>query len=398
MVHRLAVVVSHPIQYHAPWFRELASHSEINLEVFFCHKASPAEQSTAGFGVQFDWDADLLKGYKHRFLPNKAAHPSIHSFRGLDTPELFRIIANGRYGSVIVNGWHYLSAWQAMRACWKTKTPVMVRSDSHLQTERGTAKRIAKWPAYRWFIPKLDACLPVGKWSRDYFLHYGADVERVFIIPHVVDDRFFSNEANLLRPERQKFRASWKLPADSTVFLYAGKFLENKRPFDFIEAVARAEESGANVTGLMVGDGPLRRSCEEHVARNRAPVFFAGFLNQSEITKAYVAADALVLPSSGETWGLVVNEAMVCGLPCFVSDGVGCGPDLVTPHETGEIFPAGDIQTLATFMEDFSRNKSLRIQMSNSASRRAKTQSTKSALEATLSALAHVQEIRGRHL
>ena len=56
---------------------------------------------------------------------------------------------------------------------------------------------------------------------------------------------------------------------------------------------------------------------------------FTGFLNQTEVSRAYVAADCLVLPSDySETWGLVVNEAMASGLPCIISDRCGCAPDL----------------------------------------------------------------------
>jgi glycosyltransferase involved in cell wall biosynthesis len=58
-----------------------------------------------------------------------------------------------------------------------------------------------------------------------------------------------------------------------------------------------------------------------------------------------------VLPSDGgETWGLVVNEAMACGLPCIVSDKVGCGPDLIARDETGTIYPVGDVDALAKAM------------------------------------------------
>src|SRR5206468_2285855 len=96
----------------------------------------------------------------------------------------------------------------------------------------------------------------------------------------------------------------------------------------------------ARVVGLMVGDGPLRDQCESLVEDTDVPIRFTGFLNQSEIVQAYLAADALVLPSDGEeTWGLVVNEAMSCGRPCIVSDCVGCGPDLVAPGTTGFVFP-----------------------------------------------------------
>ena len=78
---------------------------------------------------------------------------------------------------------------------------------------------------------------------------------------------------------------------------------------------------------------------------------FAGFLNQSRILQAYQDADCLVLPSdNGETWGLVVNEAMASGLPVVVSDQVGCHPDLVAQGVTGYVYPCGDTSALAAHM------------------------------------------------
>jgi len=361
---RLAIISSHPIQYHTPWFRTLATHEEIELEVLFCHEATPQEQAAAGFGVEFDWDVSLFDGYRHRFLSNISASPSIQSFSGLDTPEIAGIIARENYDAVIVNGWHYKSAWQSMRACWRTRTPVMVRSDSHLNTERSMAKRVTKWPLYRWFIPKLDACLAVGSWSRDYFLHYGAKRERIFTVPHVVDSDYFVSESTRLLPSRAELRKNWGLDKDATVFIFAGKFIEKKRPMDFLKAVKHAAKGRAQISGLMVGDGPLRSACEEKVRNESVPISFTGFLNQSEIVAAYAAADALVLPSDGgETWGLVVNEAMACGLPCFVSDQVGCSADLIIPDQTGALFPLGDYETLALLLGDFAFNHSKQATM-----------------------------------
>ena len=82
------------------------------------------------------------------------------------------------------------------------------------------------------------------------------------------------------------------------------------------------------------------------------PASFAGFLNQSEISQAYVAADCLVLPSDyGETWGLVVNEALASGLPCLVSQACGCAEDL----SICDTFPLGDIQTLSLKLIELAR-------------------------------------------
>lgn len=350
----LAILSTHPIQYLAPWFRTLASRPHLDVQVFFCHEATPSEQAAAGFGVAFEWDTPLLSGYQYSFLKNVAKTPTVARFAGLDTPEIKSIISRGGYDAVLVNGWHYKAAWQAIRACWRSKTPVIVRGDSHLHTSRPFWKRIIKRITHRQFIPKFDACLAVGTWSREYYLHYGARPDRIFLSPHAVDNDWFERQAAVSRAQRAENRTRWGLENDSTVFLFVGKFIEGKRPRDFVEAVALAITNGAQISGLMIGDGPLRSDCEEFVNGNNIPVRFAGFLNQTQLPKAYSAADCLVVPSEGETWALVVNEAMACGLPAIVSDQVGCGPDLIDPGLTGDIFPMGDTQSLAAAMTAWS--------------------------------------------
>lgn len=389
---RVAVVTTHPIQYHAPWFRALQECPELELQVFFCHRATPHDQASAGFGVPFDWDIPVLEGYRYRFLRNVAGRPSLGAFSGLDTPEIRDIIADERFDTLIVNGWHYKSAWQAIRACWGTNTPVMVRGDSHLHSPRNPVKRLLKTAPYRWFIPKFDACLSVGKWSADYFLHYGARRERVFLVPHVIDERQFSGEYARWQPRRNELRNQWGLPQAEVVFLFAGKFIEKKRPMDFVRAMDLAVQRGAAVNGLMVGDGPLRQQCERFARENSTPIRFTGFLNQSRIASAYAACDALVLPSTSETWGMVVNEAMTCGRPCIVSDRVGCGPDLVASGETGFVFPLGAVEALATLMIGCVADREKLAQMGERARNRAGKYSTSVAVEGVLRAAVTVRE------
>jgi glycosyltransferase involved in cell wall biosynthesis len=388
--HRLAVLATHPIQYQAPWYRALASCGAVELDVFFGHRASAKEQGDAGFGVAFEWDTPLLDGYRSQFLRNVAANPSVHRFNGIDTPEIGRLIATNAYDAVIVSGWNFKAAWQAMLACWRTGTPVMVRGDSHLYTGRSAAKRAVKAVAYRGFVPRLDACLSVGKWSAEYFRHYGAPPERIFFVPHVLDEQRFAGELRRCELNRAKLRERWQLDPDATVYLYSGKFIAKKRPLDFIRAVASASQDGRPVQGLMVGDGPLRAECETAVRELRAPVRFAGFLNQSQVVDGYSAADALILASDGgETWGLVAQEAMFCGRPCIVSDQVGCGPDLVTPGVTGDMFRCGDVPGLAALLASYSGPGRL-VRMGLSARERAARYSIRAAVDGVLEALAAV--------
>jgi glycosyltransferase involved in cell wall biosynthesis len=348
-----AYVLTHPIQYYTPVLRHMAQSAGDEFEVLYCSGELASSHARAGFGVEYRWDMPLLDGYRYRFLQNRAKVPSTSSFGGLDNPELDRIVASRKYSAVVVNGWHFKSAWRTILACWRHKVPLLVRSDSHLRGPR-TTRKWAKWPLYRSFIPRIDGCLAAGSWSRDYFENYGARKDQIFTIPHCADNRRFEHDMELLRPQRETVRRQWGIAPGATVFLFAGKFIPVKRPTDFISAIARSASANpsanSSIVGLMAGDGPLRAQCAQQARTAGAPVRFTGFLNQSRIPEAYAAADALVLPSETETWGLVVNEAMACGLPCIVSDRVGCGPDIVDRGVTGDVYPMGDVEALAALM------------------------------------------------
>jgi glycosyltransferase involved in cell wall biosynthesis len=204
----------------------------------------------------------------------------------------------------------------------------------------------------------------------------------------VIDVDFMQSESLRFSAERSELRQQWKLREDSFVFLFVGKFTETKRPLDFVMALSRAAEQGKQIQGLMVGDGPLRSACEEFVTSHDAPVTFAGFVNQSQIVRAYVCGDVLVLPSIGETWGMVVNEAMACSRPALVSDRVGCGPDLVTAHDTGVIFPHCDVAALASAMVSMAAHAAQSAEMGRKAqSQVLKDYSVQGAVEGVLHAL-----------
>ena len=286
-----------------------------------------------------------------------------------------------------MNGWNYKSAWQAIWAAWQSRVKVMVRGDSHLHFDRSRSVRLTKRLAYRRFVPRFDACLAPGTWSREYFEHYGARPERIFFVPHVVDVDFMESESQRSSAARAELRRQWKLREDSFVFLFVGKFTETKRPLDFVKALCEAAKQRKGIQGLMVGDGPLRPACEEFVSSHDAPVTFAGFLNQSQIVRAYVCGDVLVLPSIGETWGMVVNEAMACGRPSLVSDRVGCGPDLVMAHETGVIFPHGNVTALSSAMINMAANPAQTTDMGRKAQSHLKKYSVQGAVDGVLHAL-----------
>ena len=400
---RLGILASHPIQYQAPGFRALAK--VVDLEVFFAHRQSAAEQGKAGFGVAFEWDVDLLSGYRHRFLKNVSSKPGVDHFFGCDTPEIAEIIrargpqdhglrttdqvtpcgqkseVSGQWPIVsrpvfdafIVTGWHLKSYWQAVRACRRTGVPVLVRGDSQLLTPCSLLKRWAKELVYRVLLRQFDGFLTVGQRNREYLAHYGVPPEKIFFAPHFVDNEWFRGKAEIAQKQRAEIRQALEIPEDAFCVLFCGKFIPKKRPLDLVEAARLLMVDGGlpKVHLLFVGSGELGRRLRDscHVvfdAENAnyqlstinhqlPPASFAGFKNQSELPRYYAAADVLVLPSESETWGLVVNEAMGCGLPAIVSEAVGCVPDLIENGKTGFTFPVADVKVLATRLLEIGR-------------------------------------------
>ena len=202
--YRVAVVASHPIQYHAPWFRGLAE--LVDLEVFFCHRQDGAGQAAAGFGVEFEWDVPLLDGYSHTWLTNRSRNPNVSSFSGCDTPDIADRLERGGFDACIVSGWYLKSYVQAIRACRRCGIPVLVRGDSWLGTSRSAVRTAVKYLPYRWLLTHIDAFLYVGQANREYLRHYGVPESRLFFSPPCL---LLCAPRNI-RSERRSLRVGWK--------------------------------------------------------------------------------------------------------------------------------------------------------------------------------------------
>ena len=200
--------------------------------------------------------------------------------------------------------------------------------------------------AHRLLFANYAAFLAIGSRNREYYLTHGVDPSRIFDSPYGVENERF--------PEIDRGARGGPFR-----FLFCGKLESKKRPLDVVEAAARlARRSDAGTFEVwFAGDGELRAEAQARVDEDALPVRFLGFVNQTELAEVYASVDCLLLPSdSGETWGLVVNEAMATGLPAIVSDEVGCAVDLVEPGRTGFVFPLGDVDALARHMDSMMRS------------------------------------------
>ena len=381
---RVLLASTHPIQYQVPWFRALAARQELDFEVGFAALPGAAEQGI-GFELPFAWDVPLLDGYRWRELERRGRRARLGAFFGL------RLRRPGSWlapppDALVLTGWNSWALVQLALAAKRRGIPVIVRGDSRAG-RRGLATRLA----HRTLLRIYSAFLVVGESNREFYLSYGIAPEKLFDCPHFVDNDRFATAAAALRVERGAILASWGIPEAALCVLFAGKLAPVKNLPLLLEGLERARREAPQLHLLIVGEGPQRAELERAALARSLPVSFAGFLNQSEMPRAYAAADLLVLPSRSESWGLVVNEAMASGLPAIVSSAVGCAPDLVAEGQTGWVFPAEDSAALASRLVLAARASEQLVAIGERAQRRVREgYSVERAVEGTLAALAKV--------
>ena len=334
---RLAIVVSHPIQYYVPLYRRLAARSDLEIKVFFTWHGGGGDVYDQGFQRPIAWDIPLTDGYQSGVVPNTARDPGTHHFRGLQNPELVGWVKGWNPDAVHLTGYSYASHLTLMRAMARTGIPLLFRGDSHLLDERAGLKSFLKRILLRKVFSWPSAFLFVGRNNRAYYESFGVPEEKLSYCPHSIEVSRFSEPSFELERRATEWRRELKIPEETVVGLFAGKFETKKRPIELMKWFLDA--SGERSVLVMAGSGEHEAELKRLAASAPERFRVLPFQNQSLMPVLYRVGDFLILPSAfGETWGLAVNEAQACGRPVLVSDRVGCAPEMVIPGQTGEIF------------------------------------------------------------
>jgi 1,2-diacylglycerol 3-alpha-glucosyltransferase len=176
-----------------------------------------------------------------------------------------------------------------------------------------------------------------GKPHARYLRQLGFANDRIAERYDVVDNDFFQRAAASAR-RNLNLPAALQLPAK--YFLFVGRLSSEKNVLGLLKAFSGYCKRGGTWSLVVVGDGPERATLEVEVLALglQARVHFAGFKATEQVVPYYAFASCFVLPSAREPWGLVVNEAMACGLPVLVSSHCGCAEDLVHHGINGYLF------------------------------------------------------------
>jgi len=332
-----------PSPYMVERFNALADRDEFEFEAWF-NDRTEADRS---------WDVnEALWRFRYRYLPNT------HLF---GRTQHWPLPVFGRRPDVLVSLYHepaFITGWAIAKLRGvRTAFRVLMTHD------RWVLRHPFKEALKRFLFRRVDAIETPGEDGKAFAMRYGAPPERIFFATHTVDNAYFDAEVSAMLPERSAFRR--ELGLEGTTFLYVGRLWWGKGVNYLLSAFESIQHQCAEpISLLLVGDGSeeirLRQTCAEKGILN---VVFVGFQQKPDLPRYYALADVLVFPTLGDPYGLVVDEAMACGLPVISTSAAGEIRDRIEDGVNGYIVPPEDSVVLAERMVYLARNPDLRARM-----------------------------------
>lgn len=266
---------------------------------------------------------------------------------------------------LIIAGYAYPAFRTAASWAKKQQIKTILLSDSQeIDQPRNFLKETLKG---FWIRQTYDAAFVAGASAAFYLTRLGFPSHKIWRGYDVVDNNYFGSKADMTQETAKQQREGLGLP--SHYFLFVGRFASEKNLHRLLQAYhyycQQIEQPAWSL--VMLGSGELEEDLKTTAANlELEQVFWLGFKQIEELPTYYALASALILPSLSEPWGLVVNEAMACGLPILISDRCGSLYDLVFPGINGSIFNPLDPESIASSMIDITeQSENIRHQMGN---------------------------------
>jgi glycosyltransferase involved in cell wall biosynthesis len=353
----LAIFESHPIQYRAPVYKELQRLVPGRFHVFYGTDASLRGGRDQDFGKNLAWDEPLLEGYPNTILKQERGEP-LKGFGSLHGRGLSHVFDTYRPKAVLQTQFFYEYDFVVFFQALIRGIPIWIRQETQDEAnKRSPGKNFLRSMVYRAFYKLIQKGFYIGELNREHLLRHGLPSNRLIRSPYCTPDRFENMPEAQYAQIRETCRNRFGIGRDKIVVGFFGKFIPKKNPEILTEAIPfLKEELKRAITLLFVGSGALEteiKAAARSLEQSGVQTVFAGFVNQSAIRDFYAATDIMVLPSrfAGETWGLVVNEALQAGCAVVVSEAVGCAREF-SKWERVRTMPVGDAKALARAIEE----------------------------------------------
>lgn len=273
-------------------------------------------------------------------------------------------LSTSAYDLLHLAGWGHPILLASMLAAAARGIPIVAETDTPAPRNEAGWRRLCKAILYPRLFALPSKFLPAGNRQATYLKRYNVDDRHIILSKMTVDtEKIAAFASKFTDQDRSEFRRRHGISdAAKTVFLNLGRLESYKGTVDVLEAYVRLRARRSDVALMIGGSGSLEPFVRDAAASVRS-IHYLGHLNGKQVWQAYGAADALVLPSRRESWGLVINEAMAAGLPVIVSDSVGCVDDLVRDGVTGLIAESGASSSLYAAMLALADDPARRMRM-----------------------------------
>ncbi len=318
---------SHPVQYKAPVYQELERQIPGQFKVIYATDCSLRGHQDKDFGREVAWDVPLLAGYPSQVINNENGVP-LKGFWSLHGRGLGSLLRREKPRAVLISQLNYLADFVLYGWCVLLGIPVWIRHETQDESAPRRAWTALKRDIFYFLVYlNIDHAFYVGQLNRRHLLQHGVDESKMSFAPYCVTSPVETMSPSEKGNLRRSCRAEFGVTDDEILVLFSGKLIEKKDPLLLIRALeALGAEQRKRFRLVYLGSGVMEQELRKRAAPLGDRVKFAGFQNQSELPRFYLAADIFALPSRRmyESWGLVVNEALQAGCAVVMTDAVGC--------------------------------------------------------------------------
>ncbi len=278
---------------------------------------------------------------------------------------LYSIFIKRKYSLIHVAGWSNFLTLFIIILSRIFFISVTVESDTPLNINTKTYKKIIKKFLYPILFKFPKFFLPGGRRQAEYLNYYGVKNNKIINAQMTVNvERIQKYVSKIKENHRENLRLKYNASKDDAVFLYVGRLLDWKGIRELISAIGSITDVRAKL--WIVGTGELADEVINVAAKTQRISYF-GRISTDLLLDIYHAADVFVLPSYWEPWGLVINEAMAAGKPIITTDTVGCVDDLLINHWNGLIIQPKNSSALSKAINFLLKNPDKLMEMADNA-------------------------------
>ena len=317
-------------------------------------------RTTVFLGLAEHYDADIFFERSYDQNRNDKYFVEDKGFVLLNTEAAMRKYQNclkciEEYDLVLAYDYTSKMGMQLMMHCICNGVPYALNCDGAFVNKNWLKDRIK-----RFFVSRASLYFCSGASARAYFLHYGADESKMHYhdFTSLVESDIFNKIAD--SDEKNRLRQENNIP-NKTIVLTIGQFIHRKG-FDILLKSWKDVCGDAHL--LIVGGGEKLDEYKAYISENSMDnVSIIGFLDKEKVFEYYRASDVFVLPTREDVWGLVINEAMACGIPVISSDMCIAGRELIEEDRNGYVVPVENAEALTKAIQILISDPEKRLKM-----------------------------------